>query len=230
MQYLENTSHHDSVILQQSSISDEERLALIRNPDLQQYLPVEQRPVAGDDTDFFDQDTQVSRGLWMEHKRRLNEDFNLEAEWYDHAFLDDRILNEKTPITDVSVKVKTISDQQASFDFVLGGSIRMKTEGFKNMFTLKFKFVKNNNFRGLSLGHCDFVTPGYTHPYYNDINDKLVELVAENKIQKNDVLVSLLYQPEMDFRPFDFGMAILDINNRQMLIKYANQEFIHNLA
>ena len=230
VEYFEDNSRHDSAVFHHEIITAEERIAVIRNPDLAQYLPKSERPVAPGDTDFFDIPDRIDPGLIAEHRRLLHEDFQQEAEWYDHTFLDERILNERAKIALRSATVKPISEAQASFDFVLGGSISMSIDSAAQVFTLKFKFVRNNNFSGLRLGHIDFLTPGYKHSYYNAMNDHLVELVAQKRIQKNDVLVSLLYQPKLDFRPFDFGMAILDIPNSQVLVKYGDQEFVQRVT
>lgn len=226
MQY---SAKYDTPIVKEEPITDEERIAMIRNPELQQYLSKSERPPNIRDKDFFDFDNSSYARLHSEHIRRLKDDFAKEAEFYDHVFLDERVLTEKYKITDMSVKLKPISNEQAEFDFILGGSIKIRIDYDTEIYTLKFKYVRNNNFTGLRLGHIDFMTPGYSHPYYSDINDNLVKLIAEDQLEKRDVLVSLLYQPKLDFRPFDFGMAILDINNRQMLIKYANEEFIKNV-
>lgn len=226
MQY---SAKYDTPIVKEEPITDEERIAMIRNPELQQYLPKSERPPNIRDKDFFDFDSSSYDRLHSEHIRRLKADFAKEAEFYDHVFLDERVLTEKYKITDMSVKLKPISNEQAEFDFILGGSIKIRIDYDTEIYTLKFKYVRNNNFTGLRLGHIDFMTPGYSHSYYSDINDNLVKLIAEDQLEKRDVLVSLLYQPKLDFRPFDFGMAILDINNRQMLIKYANEEFIKNV-
>lgn len=216
------TSKHDSVILKEEPITQEEQIALIRNPELQRYLPKDERPPAMRDSDLFS--FQPNERLMREHEERLAKDFAEEAKFYDHAFLDERVLNEKHRIDEVKLNLKRIGDEQSEFGFILGGWVKFFTSIDKYFFTLKFKPISLNNFKGLRLGHVDLMTSGYSHPYYEEMNNILVDMIDTTEISKTDALVSLLYQPDLDFRPFDFGMVILDINNCQALLKFGNTD------
>lgn len=222
-------SKYDRVILHEETITDEERIMMMRNPELQQYLPKSQRPPVMKDKDFFDFDNSSYARLHAEHLRRLDEDFAKEADFYNHVFLDDKILNEKYNITNMSINLKAISNEQANFGFVLGGSMKMRIDTVADMYTLKFKRLKLNNFKGLRLPHVDFTTPGYEHIYYSEYNDILLDIAKHESTNKDSVLVSLLYQPKLDFRPFDFGFAVLFVDERIMFVKYGQQEHEYDI-
>lgn len=209
-------------------ITVEERAMIIRDPELQRYAPKEYR-TPGLGTDYYDVSRDKMERLFGEHNRRLQKDFDDEAKFYDHVFLNDSILHTDFDITAINGGLKPIPEKQAEFGFVLGGYVNIHTtlQPKPNMYGLKFKRIKLNNFKGLRLPHVDFTTPGYNHGYYAQYNDMLIDAKQRYSIHKDSVLVSLLYQNKKDFdnRPFDFGLAVLFVDERTLFVKYGNKEY-----
>jgi len=122
--------------------------------------------------------------------------------------------------------VATINPDQNK-DRVFGGNIRFFGN---NKETLNFEFIKLKlvgNFGGRRIvkklkPHFDgkFHTSGHNHTFYSDIESVLQEYL---QLDTNlECWVSLLYNYRNEFKPEDFGLAVMYVedNKFNLLVKY----------
>ena len=160
-----------------------------------------------------------------QYKRELKSDYNGE-------YLDNHKLTRSFSYDKVVAKINPDENK----DRVFSGNIRFFGD---DKATLNFNFIKlklMDNFGGRRIDkklkpHNDgkFDTSGHNHPFYSDVESTLVEqLQLDPNLQ---CWVSLLNNYRNEFKPEDFGLAVMYVedNKFNLFVKYGAFEWDGNL-
>jgi hypothetical protein len=171
----------------------------------------------------------------------LNQYRNQLDKGYDGEYLNrsEHLLNSGYQYDSVSIQIKPLAKKELG-DIEFNGNITFKTEA-KSQYgaSVVKKQVLNLNLLPAKQSGCNFgsdrvekkllpyydgkfESSGHFHPFYKSVSDLLEETLIDNTDMKDKVWWSLLFDYRNDFRPVDFGLLVMYIEDGKFnaFVKY----------
>ena len=176
----------------------------------------------------------------------LNQYRNQLNDGYDGEYLNrsSHRLTQGFDYDSVSVQINPLAKQELG-EIEFNGNITFKTIGKSqygaditkkeilnlNLFTAKQSASNfgSDRVEKKLLPYYDgkFETSGHFHPFYKSVSDLLEETMIDNPQMKNKIWWSLLHDYRNEFKPVDFGLLVMYIEDEKfnMVVRYNSFEW-----